>query len=145
MADSFTYHKSEAFAESVHLRKLAEKYGTPLYVYSLAQIVDRCEAIRLAFSSYPTLICFAVKANPNLSILDLIFQNGLGADIVSIGELERALKAGATEDSIVFSGVGKKRDEIERALAVGVFSINVESIEELKQIAVIARRQAQTA
>jgi diaminopimelate decarboxylase len=120
--------------EGVSYDELARRFGTPLYVYSQAAIVERCQAFREAMSHVAGKFYFAVKSNSNLSILRLIFSQGFGADIVSIGELERCLVAGLTPEKIVFSGVGKARDEICRALSVGIFSFHVESMSELDLI-----------
>ncbi|MBI2602323.1 MAG: diaminopimelate decarboxylase [Deltaproteobacteria bacterium] len=133
--DHFVYKNDEAYCEGVPLASLASKVGTPLYVYSAATLAQHCEALKSAFASYPTSFCYAVKACSNLSILRSIFQQGLGADVVSLGELERALLAGADPRTIVFSGVGKQEHEIRRALEVGILSFNVESLFELRQIA----------
>ncbi len=133
------------YCESVPLSRIAEKVGTPAYVYSKAVLQENCHRIKGAFSSYPTLACYAVKANSNLTLLKNIFALGFGADVVSVGELERALKAGAKPEQIVFSGVGKKDDEIVRALEVQVISFNVESSEELERIRSIAAQTQKTA
>lgn len=124
--------------EDVRLDCLAETVGTPAYVYSRDELASRCQALTAAFAEHATLACFAVKANSNLSVLREIFSHGLGADLVSIGELERALAAGASPQKIVFSGVGKRDEEIKRALAAGIFTFNVESAYELEQIADVA-------
>lgn len=129
--DHFTYRHGALHCEDLPLAVLAEKVGTPAYVYSRATLKRHCLAMKGAFASYPTLPCFAVKANSNLSVLREIFAHGYGADLVSIGELERALAAGAKPHEIVFSGVGKREDEIARAMDVGIMSFNVESAFEL--------------
>jgi len=129
------------YCESVPLSRIAEKVGTPAYIYSKSILKDNCYRIKGAFSSYSTLACYAVKANSNLSVLKQIFSHGFGADVVSVGEMERALLAGANPMQIVFSGVGKKDDEIERALDVSILSFNVESSEELERIRQIAHRK----
>ncbi|MEZ4752119.1 MAG: diaminopimelate decarboxylase [Bdellovibrionota bacterium] len=143
--DAFTYKSGEAFCEEVPLSQLAEKFGTPLYVYSGAALDARCEALKAAFSSHPTLPCYAVKANTNLSILRRIASHGFGADVVSVGELEKALLAGIPANQIVYSGVGKLRSEIERALDVGILSFNVESVGELTLIAEVAQKKQKRA
>ena len=125
--DYFTFESGEAFCEKVPLEKIAEEVGTPAYVYSLSTIRKHCEHIKEAFASYPTLSCFAVKANSNLSVLREIFSHGFGADVVSIGELGRALSAGVKPDQVCFSGVGKTRIEIARAMRIGILSFNIES------------------
>lgn len=132
--DHFNYKSGRLHCEDVPLAKLAKDCGTPLYVYSRATLLRHCHALLEAFSGYPTQACFAVKANSNLSILKTIFSTGMGADLVSIGELERALLAGADPKKIVFSGVGKRDDELVRALNVGIHSFNVESSYELASL-----------
>lgn len=127
------------YCEGVPLAKLADAVGTPAYIYSRATLERHARRLRDAFAEYPTLACFAVKANSNLSLLNMIFNEGYGADLVSMGELERALKAGVKPDTIVFSGVGKRLDEIQRALQVGILSFNVESAYELETISSAAR------
>lgn len=127
------------------MARLARECGTPLYVYSRATLAHHCQQLMQAFKSYPTTACYAVKANSNLSVLNEIFSHGLGADLVSIGELERALAAGARPDKIVFSGVGKRDEEIERALQVGILSFNVESGYELQALARLAKRMGKVA
>lgn len=136
--DDFTYKQDKLCCENVPLNEVARACGTPVYVYSRATLVKHCRALLDAFDGYPTTACFAVKANSNLSILKLIFGEGLGADLVSVGELERALLAGADPKKIVFSGVGKRDDEIARALEVGIKSFNVESTYELDAISKLA-------
>lgn len=125
--------------------KLAEKFGTPLYVYSKEKLDENASAIKRAFKAYPTLPCFAVKANSNLQILKQIASHGFGADIVSVGELERALLAGIPSKKIVYSSIGKRNDEIKRALEAKIFAFNVESVGELKQINQIASEVKTTA
>lgn len=134
----FSYQNGKLNCEGLALEELAKKYGTPLYVYSKKNIENNCNRFIRAFSSHPTKICYAVKANYNLSILKSIFECGMGADVVSMGELERVLEAGGIASNIVFSGVGKKQEEIERAIEVQVASINVESRSELELIKKIA-------
>lgn len=136
--DFFSYHDGQLSCEQLPLAQIAELVGTPTYVYSRGAISERCRAILQAFSSYPTTACFAVKSNSNLTLLRDIFSHGFGADLVSLGELERALLAGAQPSKIVFSGVGKRNDEIARALEVGIATFNVESAYELEQIASVA-------
>lgn len=124
--------------DSVSLPSLAEKYGTPLYAYSKSKLVSNCETFIAAFKDYPMLPCYAVKANGNLSILKEMAKLGFGADIVSVGELERALIAGIPAEKIVYSSIGKRPDEIRRALEVGILAFNVESVGELEQINSVA-------
>lgn len=136
----FIYKNNELYAEGVPLRVLAKKYGTPLYVYSSATLRRHIEAYEKAFSKVPHLTCFAAKANSNLSVLSLLGMHGAGADVVSGGELYRALKAGIPASKIVYAGVGKTGDEIAYALKSGILMFNVESEDELRAINAVARR-----
>ncbi|HEX5637917.1 MAG TPA: diaminopimelate decarboxylase [Gammaproteobacteria bacterium] len=129
--DYFNYQHNRLFAEDVDLTELASEHGTPLYVYSRATLERHWHQFDHAFGSHPHLVCYAVKANSSLAILNLLARMGSGFDIVSAGELERVLRAGGSADKIVFSGVGKKPDEIRRALEVGIRCFNVESEAEL--------------
>ena len=143
--EDFLHRDEVAYCENVSLEHLAEIFGTPLYVYSQSTLERTCRELKNAFASHPTLPCFAVKANGNLSVLKEIFAQGFGADIVSVGELERALLAGAKPSEIVYSGVGKRPEEIARALDVGILSFNVESIGELQLIGRIAAQKGTVA
>jgi len=125
-------------AEQASLLDIARAYGTPAYVYSRATIERHWHAFNDVLGDHPHLICYAVKANSNLAILNLMANMGSGFDIVSVGELERVLKAGGDPAKVVFSGVGKRKDEIERALAVGIHCFNVESDAELDRINEVA-------
>lgn len=136
--DAFHERNNETFCEDLALSALAKEVGTPCYVYSKASILNQCQQIISAFSTWPTLPCYAVKANGNLSILKEIFKTGFGADTVSLGEIERALKAGVDPKKVVYSGVGKRADEIIAALRIGILSFNVESAGELELIASLA-------
>ena len=127
----FNYQNDQLFAENVSLAELAEKYSTPCYVYSRAALETHYLAYKNAFGSKDNLICYAVKANSNLAVLSVLAKLGAGFDIVSVGELERVLRAGGQADQVVFSGVGKQADEMKRALEVGVHCFNIESEEEL--------------
>lgn len=127
------------------LETLAGKVGTPAYIYSQATLTHHCLELTAAFANYPTLACFAVKANSNLSLLKTIFAQGFGADLVSIGELERALLASAPPQKIIFSGVGKRDDELARALDVGIYAFNVESAYELESLARLSRAKGKIA
>ncbi|HXF76119.1 MAG TPA: diaminopimelate decarboxylase, partial [Methylomirabilota bacterium] len=141
----FTYRNGEMFAEDVPLKRIAEEVGTPAYVYSLATLRRHYRVFDQAFAKVPHLVCFSVKANSNLALLRAFAREGSGFDIVSGGELFRALKAGGDPRKIVFSGVGKKRDEIEYALNAGILMFNVESDEELvalNEIAAAAGKKA---
>ncbi len=133
-----TDHTGEARVEGVALHAIAERYGTPCYVYSNAALVAAFAAYRAALAGRNARICYAVKANSNLSILKLFAQLGAGFDIVSGGELARVLAAGGTPDKVVFSGVGKSRGEMREALEAGIYCFNVESASELELLNVIA-------
>ncbi|MBD8492292.1 diaminopimelate decarboxylase [Pseudomonas syringae] len=136
--DAFNYRDGELFAEGVALSAIAERFGTPTYVYSRAHIEAQYRAYADALSGMPHLVCFAVKANSNLGVLNVLARLGAGFDIVSRGELERVLAAGGQPDRIVFSGVGKTREDMRRALEVGVHCFNVESTDELERLQVVA-------
>ncbi|RMH33555.1 MAG: diaminopimelate decarboxylase [Nitrospirae bacterium] len=130
----FHYHGDELYCEDVSLKHIAQTVGTPCYVYSYQTLVRHFRAVDQAFQSIPHLVAFAVKANSNLAILRLLALEGSGADIVSGGELYRALRAGISPKKIVFAGVGKSRPEIEYALKSDILMFNVESSSELRQI-----------
>ena len=134
----FNYKDGELYAEDVPLSDLAEQYGTPLFVYSKATLKRHIHTIDGAFSGIDHLTCYSVKVNSNASLLKIIAENGLGADIVSGGELYRALRAGIPADRIVYSGVGKTDAEIRYALESGILMFNVESESELHTISRIA-------
>ncbi|WP_273825878.1 diaminopimelate decarboxylase [Pseudomonas asplenii] len=136
--DAFNYRDGELFAEGAALSAIAERFGTPTYVYSRAHIEAQYHAYADALEGVPHLVCFAVKANSNLGVLNLLARLGAGFDIVSRGELERVLAAGGRADRIVFSGVGKTREDMRRALEVGVHCFNVESAEELERLQQVA-------
>ena len=131
---SFHYRQGEFFCDDVSLASIAERFGTPAYVYSQRTILRNYESLRRTVSHIPGLICYSVKANSHLRILSLLRQAGAGFDVVSGGELMRALRAGASPDTIVFSGVGKTQDEIDAGLAAGILMFNVESAGELDLI-----------
>ncbi len=136
----FQYRNGELYAEGVPLRVLAKKYGTPLYVYSQGTLERHIKSYHTAFKGYPHIICFAVKANSNIAVLNLLGKNGAGADVVSGGELYRALKAGIPAKRIVYAGVGKTGDEIRYALKSKILMFNIESGDELAEINRIAGR-----
>ena len=136
--DAFNYRDGELFAEAVALSAIAERFGTPTYVYSRAHIEAQYRAYADALDGMPHLVCFAVKANSNLAVLNVLARLGAGFDIVSRGELERVLAAGGEPGKIVFSGVGKTREDMRRALEVGVHCFNVESTDELERLQVVA-------
>ncbi|MDP6121874.1 MAG: diaminopimelate decarboxylase [Rhodospirillales bacterium] len=143
--DHFQYQDGELCAESVPLARIAAKVGTPFYCYATATLERHYTVFADAFEGLDTLICFAVKANSNISVLRTLARLGAGADVVSGGELKRALVAGVAPDTIVFSGVGKTRDEMAEALAAGVLQINVESEPELEALGEVARAAGVTA
>ncbi|MFB0690333.1 diaminopimelate decarboxylase [Agrobacterium pusense] len=135
----FSYENGELFVEALSVSKIADAVPTPFYCYSASSIRNAYNLLRQKLASSRTSICFAVKANSNISVLRLLSELGSGMDIVSGGELERALAAGVEPSKIVFSGVGKTRAEISRALEVGIHQINVESPAELDAISDTAR------
>jgi diaminopimelate decarboxylase len=134
------YQSNQLFMEQVSLSDLAQEHGTPLAVYSAQSIRNQIQALQVALSDLRHEICFAVKANSNLSLLKLIFSEGVGADLVSGGELERCIRVGLPGRKMVFSGVGKQRWEIEKAIQAGIHSFNVESLFELEHIEETAGR-----
>lgn len=127
----FQYKNGELYCEGVPIRTIAQRVGTPFYLYSSNTLSQHVRAFASAFQGIPHLICFALKSNSNGAVLRLLAREGAGADIVSGGELFRALRAGVDPRKIVYAGVGKRRDEIEYALKVGILMFNVESPEEL--------------
>ncbi|MEJ5863605.1 diaminopimelate decarboxylase [Pseudomonas farsensis] len=143
--DAFNYRGGELFAEGVGLAAIAERFGTPTYVYSRAHIEAQYRSYTDALQGSEHLVCFAVKANSNLGVLNLLARLGAGFDIVSGGELERVLAAGGRADRVVFSGVGKTREDMRRALQVGVHCFNVESTDELERLQVVAAEMGKVA
>lgn len=139
--DHFSYQNGRMFAEGVDLEAGVAEWGSPCYVYSRATLERHWQAFDDALKGQPHLVCYAVKANSNLAVLNVLAKLGSGFDIVSVGELERVLLAGGAADKIVFSGVGKRRDEIARAMDVGIRCFNVESEAELEVIAEIAEQK----
>ncbi|MEX0802179.1 MAG: diaminopimelate decarboxylase [Candidatus Binatia bacterium] len=135
----FEYRDGEMFAEAVPVKRIAKEVGTPAYIYSLATLKRHYRVFDQAFAKVRHIVCFSVKANSNLALLRTFVKEGSGFDIVSGGELFRALKAGGDPKKIVFSGVGKKKDEIEYALNSGILMFNVESEDELVALNEIAR------
>ena len=127
------------YAESVAVTDLMVEYGSPLYIYSRAQIVSKWQQFDQAFGDHPHLICYAVKANSNLGVLNVLAKLGSGFDIVSIGELERVIAAGGQPGRCVFSGVSKTKTEIQRALELGIYCFNVESAAELDRVESVAK------
>jgi len=136
--DYFNYKNGHLMAEDVDLYQHVQQWGTPCYVYSRATLERHWKAFDNAFGKRPHLVCYAVKANSNLAVLNVLAKLGSGFDIVSVGELERVLKAGGDATKVVFSGVGKTRAEIKRALDVGIRCFNIESEAELDQIEAVA-------
>lgn len=143
--DYFNYHGADLLAEQVRLADIAQQYGTPTYVYSRATLERHYRAFTDAAGSQPHLVCYAVKANSNIALLNLLARLGSGFDIVSEGELRRVLQAGGNPAKVVFSGVGKAESEIEFALNTGIKCFNVESEAELHRIAQVAARLGKTA
>ena len=136
--DFFQYKNEQLYVEDLPVKQLAEEFGTPLYIYSRATLERHWHAFDSALGKHPHLICYAVKANSNIGILNVMAKLGSGFDIVSQGELERVLAAGGDPSKVVFSGVAKSRVEIMRALEVGIRCFNVESVAELHHINQIA-------
>ena len=136
--DFFQYKNEQLYVEDLPVKQLAEEFGTPLYIYSRATLERHWHAFDSALGEHPHLICYAVKANSNIGILNVMAKLGSGFDIVSQGELERVLAAGGEASKVVFSGVAKSRAEIMRALEVGIRCFNVESVAELHHINQIA-------
>lgn len=143
--DHFLYRDGRLYAEDVDLEALAATYGTPAYVYSRATLTRHFQVMTAALGDQPHLICYAVKANANLAVLDVLARLGSGFDIVSGGELARVLHAGGDPAKVVFSGVGKRAAELEQALSMGIRCFNVESIPELRRLDGVARTHGVTA
>ena len=141
----FDYINGELCAEDVPLTAIAERFGTPTYVYSRAALTEHYLAYADALRDSPHLVCYAVKANSNIGVLNILARLGAGFDIVSVGELERVLVAGGNPDKIVFSGVGKQPAEMARALEVGIHCFNVESEAELEVLSQVAAETGKTA
>ena len=135
----FNYRNAKLNCESAQLDFIAREFGTPCYVYSRAALVAAFAEFDTAFAGRDHLVCYAVKANSNLAILNLFAGLGSGFDIVSGGELHRVLKAGGDPGKVVFSGVGKRPDEMRAALAAAILCFNVESAAELKVLNQVAR------
>lgn len=141
----FEYKNQQLFAEDVAIADIISEHGTPAYIYSRATLERHWHAFDNAFGSHPHLICFAVKSNSNIALLNVMAKLGSGFDIVSQGELERVLVAGGEASKVVFSGVAKSYSEIERALDVGIRCFNVESIPELHRINEVAGKMGKIA
>lgn len=134
MNEYFDYRQDSLYAEQVSLAEVARRFGTPCYVYSRAALESAYREFERALAAHPHLVCYAVKANPNLAILNLFARLGAGFDIVSGGELQRVLAAGGMASKVVFSGVGKREDEMCLALQAGILCFNVESAAELERL-----------
>jgi len=143
--DYFEYKNGRLFAEDVDLIELAKEHGTPAYVYSRATLERHWHAFDDALGDQPHLVCYAVKANSSLAVLNVLARLGSGFDIVSLGELERVLQAGGEASRVVFSGVGKTRYEMQRALQAGIRCFNVESVDELELLNEVASEQGMKA
>jgi diaminopimelate decarboxylase len=138
--NDFNYIEHELWCEQVPIRAIAEKVGTPFYLYSYRTLKNHFHVFDQAFAGIPHLICFAAKSNSNIAILRIFIAEGGGVDIVSGGELYRAIQAGVDPRKVVYSGVGKRLDEIEYALNAGILMFNVESFQELAEINTCAQR-----
>lgn len=136
----FTYRNGELFCEEVPVSRVAEALGTPLYLYSYGTLLDHFRKLKRAFASIQPLICFAMKANGNLALCRALAKAGAGFDVVSGGELKKALRVGASPDRIVYASVGKTAQEIEDAVRAGILFFNVESAQELEQIDRVSRQ-----
>ncbi|WP_227370467.1 diaminopimelate decarboxylase [Halomonas sp. M20] len=143
--DHFDYRDDNLHAEDVPVASIAERFGTPCYVYSRATLERHYRAYSEALGNHPHLICYAVKANSNLAVLNVLARLGAGFDIVSVGELERVLAAGGDPAKVVFSGVAKQADEMARALEVGIKCFNVESLPELERLNDVAAQLGKVA
>jgi diaminopimelate decarboxylase len=143
--DHFIYKNGELYAEDVALRTIAEDVGTPFYCYSSATLERHYKVFSGAFEGVNSLVCYALKANSNLAVIRTLARLGSGADVVSEGELRRALEAGIPAEKIVFSGVGKKPEEMRYALEVGIHQFNVESEPEVRMLSDVAQSMGKTA
>lgn len=143
--DHFLYQQNALHAEGCQVTDLAQTYGTPLYIYSRATLERHWHAFNNAVADHPHLICYAVKANSNLAVLNVLARLGSGFDIVSGGELARVIEAGGDPAKVVFSGVGKTAAEMEQALNLGIYCFNVESSAELEQLNLVAGRLGKVA
>ena len=137
--DYFNYRENELFAEDIAVQDIVKKYGSPCYIYSRATLERHWHAFDKAFQDHSHLICYAVKANSNIGLLNLLARLGSGFDIVSIGELERVIAAGGDPKKVVFSGIGKREDEILAALKIGIRCFNIEVQDELDRINHLAK------
>lgn len=140
LMDHFNYKDNELYAEDIKVTDLAKQYGTPLYVYSKATLVRHLRAFEEALAAKDHLVCYAVKANSSLALLSVIAQSGCGFDVVSKGELMRVIKAGGSPEKVIYSGVGKREDEIEFALSQKIKCLNIESESEMYKVEQVAER-----
>ena len=138
--DAFQYRDNHLFAEDISVAEIARRYGTPCYIYSRAALEQNLLAYEKALAGSRHLTCFAVKANSNLAVLNVLARLGAGFDIVSGGELERVMRAGGDPGKVIFSGLGKTEDEIAQALELGILCFNIESEPELDRINALAAR-----
>ena len=143
--DHFHYKEGQLFAEEVALKDVADTYGTPTFVYSRATLERHANAYINSFKTMSGLVCFSVKALSNISILKTLKKSGCGFDIVSGGELHRALLAGADPKKIIFSGVGKSKEEMAAGIEANILSFNVESQQELHRLSKVAAAMKRTA
>ncbi|MCK9582274.1 MAG: diaminopimelate decarboxylase [Endomicrobiales bacterium] len=141
----FLYKKNNLFIDGFEVEKLARRFGTPLFLYSANEVRKNYLAFKNAFSGVNAIVCYALKANSSGALLKVLVKSGAGVDITSGGELYRALKAGFPKEKIVYAGIGKTASEIEYALKSNILMFNVESLEELNQVAILARKQNKTA
>ena len=138
--DHFNYQGDSLFAEATPVADIVSKYGTPCFIYSRATLERHYSVYEKALEGCPHLICFAVKANSNLAVINVLARMGSGFDIVSGGELERVIAAGGDASKVIFSGLGKTETEIEKSLKLGIYCFNIESEAELNRINEIAQR-----
>ncbi len=143
--DNFPFRDGELFAESTSVSEIANRFGTPCYIYSRAALQDAFSQYQDALAGCDHLVCYAVKANSNLAVLDTLARLGAGFDIVSAGELQRVIAAGGDPTKVVFSGVGKKPDEMAQALNLNIACFNLESAAELEVLAEVAAKAGKTA
>lgn len=141
----FHYRKNQLYAEGVSVAKIAEQFGTPCYVYSRATLERHYRVFDQALKDHPHLICYAVKANSNIAILNILARLGSGFDVVSGGEIARVVAAGGDPHKVVFSGVGKNSEEMAYALDVNILSFNIESIPEMQRLNQVAKNQGKIA
>ncbi len=143
--EHFHYRDGQLYCEEIPVAELAERFGTPLYVYSQATFLDQLKALQTAFAEVDPLVCYSVKANSNLGMLKVLAEHGSGFDVVSGGELYRVRRAGGDPGKTVFAGVGKTDEEIGAGLEAGVLMFNVESEAELDAIARVAQGEGRVA